>query len=317
MILSCKTLILCDKTAPSHGCCDFLQSMFFKGDIMLQKRLLTVQDISCLGKCSLTAAIPIISAFGIEPVVLPTAVLSTHTGAGFEGYSFNDLTDHMPAIGEHWKSLNIEFDAMYSGYLGSIRQLDIVKKLFTEFKTENNLVFVDPVMGDEGRLYSGFDESFAQRMHSLCAHADIICPNVTEACCLTGIEYREAHNEAYIKALAEELCNTGAKTIIITGVSVEDKFGAMCLDAVTGKTDTYLRPKIPGCYYGTGDIFASVLCSALTYGFSLEQSLHTAIDFVYESILATQDEKDKYYYGVKFEQCLYRITDMIKRRDNP
>lgn len=284
---------------------------------MLQKRLLTVQDISCLGKCSLTAAIPIISAFGIEPVVLPTAVLSTHTGAGFEDYTFRDLTDDMPAISKHWQSLGIEFDAMYSGYLGSIHQLDIVEKLFADFKTENNLIFVDPVMGDEGRLYSGFDRGFALKMRSLCSHADIICPNVTEACCLTGIEYQETHNESYIKSLADELCSTGAKTIIITGICMDDKFGAMCLDAASGKTDTYLRPKIPGCYYGTGDIFASVLCSSLTYGFSLEQSLHTAIDFVYESILATQDEKDKYYYGVKFEQCLYRITDMIKIPKKP
>ena len=134
---------------------------------MLQKRLVTIQDISCMGKCSLTASIPIISAFGLEAVVLPTAVLSTHTGANFKDFTFRDLTEDMEGIIHHWQSFGASFDAMYSGYLGSIHQLDIVDNFFRQFKTESNLVFVDPVMGDEGRLYTGFDMEFAKKMRTL------------------------------------------------------------------------------------------------------------------------------------------------------
>ncbi len=278
--------------------------------MMQQKRLVTVQDISCLGKCSLTAAIPIIAAFGIEPVVLPTAVLSTHTGAGFADYTFKDLTRDMQGIIDHWKKLNLSFDAMYSGYLGSIEQLDIVAQFFNDFKTESNLVFIDPVMGDEGKLYSGFNKEFSKKMYSLCSHADIICPNVTEACFLTDTKYSDIHDEEHAILLAEKLAETGAKIIVITGVTLNDKYGALCLDTQTGKIHTHYRGRISGHYYGTGDIFASTLCSSLTIGNSLEKSLDTAIDFVYESILNTQDEKEKYYYGVKFEQCLDKITNL-------
>lgn len=277
---------------------------------MLQKRMATVQDISCLGKCSLTAAIPIISAFGIEPVVLPTAVLSSHTGAGFEGYTFKDLTEDMVGITEHWKRLSLEFDSIYSGYLGSIDQIDIVENFFTDFRTDGNIIFVDPVMGDDGKLYAGFDTDFVKKMYSLCSHADIICPNVTEAAFLTGIEYSESHDTDYVRSLARALGDTGAKTVIVTGLSTGSGFGALCLDTETGREYVYCRDKIPGTYYGTGDIFASVLCSAVTSGFELQKALKIAIDFVYESILATQDEAEKYYYGVKFEQKLGMLTSL-------
>lgn len=279
---------------------------------MKQKRLVTVQDISCLGKCSLTAAIPIIAAFGIEPVVLPTAVLSTHTGAGFSDFTFKDLTGDMPGIIEHWKKLNISFDALYSGYLGSKEQLDIVAKFFEYFKTENNLVFIDPVMGDEGNLYHGFDKEFVKKMYGFCSYADIICPNVTEACFLTDTPYKDVHDEEYALELARKLKSTGAGIIVVTGIGNGSKYGAMCYNAQTDTYHTHYRSKIPGTYYGTGDIFASVLCSALTIGKSLEDALDTAIDFVHDSILNTQDEKEKYFYGVKFEQCLGKITEMAK-----
>ncbi len=278
---------------------------------MKQKRLVTIQDISCLGKCSLGAAIPIISAFGIESVVLPTAMLSTHTGAGFEDYTFRDLTDDMTGVIDHWKKLGLSFDAMYSGYLGSIHQLEITERFFRDFKTKDNLVFVDPVMADEGVLYKGFDDSFAKRMISLCAYADVICPNVTEACLITDTPYTEKHDNAFVEELADKLCGIGAKTIIVTGINIEDQIGAMCIDAESGKRELYVRPKFDGHYYGTGDIFASVVCSALTHGFDMNKALHLATDFVYESILATQDEKDKFYYGVKFEKCLNKITKVI------
>ena len=180
---------------------------------MPQKRLVTIQDISCIGKCSLTAVIPIISAFGIEAVPLPTAVLSTHTGAGFKDFTFRDLTSDMPGIINHWKSMNIEFDAMYSGYLGSIDQLEIVDKFFREFKNDSNIIFVDPVMGDEGVLYTGFDKEFANKMRCLCSHADVICPNITEAAYLTGMDYSSCHDTENVQMLANALKSTGAKNI--------------------------------------------------------------------------------------------------------
>ncbi len=275
---------------------------------MEQKRIATVQDISCFGKCSLTCAIPVISAFGLEPVVLPTAILSTHTGAGFEGYSFRDLTGDMRDIIKHWSRLGLEFDALYSGYLGSVEQIDIVEKFFRDFKTKDNFIFIDPVMGDGGELYQGFDKSFAEHMYNLCSHADIICPNVTEAALLAGIPYETDHSAEYVRTLAHELSRIGAGLIIITGLSQGVSFGAMCLDVRTGREYICMRDKIEGTYYGTGDIFASVMCSSLTCGNSIESSLNKATDFVYRSILNTQDEKDKYYYGVKFEQLLTTLT---------
>ncbi len=276
---------------------------------MKQKRIATVQDISCFGKCSLTAAIPVISAFGIEPVVLPTAILSTHTGAGFEGYSFRDLSCDMRDIVKHWSKLGLEFDAMYSGYLGSVEQIDIVENFFRDFKTKDNFVFADPVMGDGGELYQGFDEGFVKHMYALCSHADIICPNVTEAAFLSGIPYEADHGIEYVRTLAHELSGIGAGIVVITGLSQGMSFGAMCLDTKTGREYVCMRDRIEGTYYGTGDIFASVMCSSLTNGNSIENSLEKATDFVYRSILNTQDEKEKYYYGVKFEQLLVNLTE--------
>lgn len=275
---------------------------------MKQKRLVTVQDISCLGKCSLGAAMPIISAFGIETVVLPTAVLSTHTG-GFEGYTFKDMTDQMPKITAHWRSVGIEFDAMYSGYFGNDKQLEIVSNFFDEFRTNSTLVFIDPVLGDEGRLYTGFDGAFVDKMRDFCRHADVITPNITEAAFLTGMPYRDACDEKYAVKMAQSLSDTGAKLIVITGVSEGGKSGAVCLDAESGKTFSYYRSKIEGVYYGTGDIFASALCGALTSGAAFERSLRLAVDFVHAGIVNTQDEREKFFYGIKFEQSLSMLTN--------
>lgn len=277
---------------------------------MKQKRLVTVQDISCFGKCSLTAAIPIISAFGIEAVALPTALLSTHTG-GFEGYTFRSLSDDMIKITEHWERLGLHFDAMYSGYLGSAKQLEIVGGFFNRFKSRDSMVFVDPVMGDDGRLYAGFDKSFAAKMRSLCSIADIITPNVTEAALLTGTKYESEYDEQYIGEMAYKLAETGAKVIVITGISIGDMYGALCFNTENNTIRVCYRMKIDGQFYGTGDIFASTLCGALTVGMSLEKALKLAVDFVYQSILNTLDERDKYSYGVKFEQSLKMITNLM------
>ena len=184
------------------------------------KRIVTIQDISCVGKCSLTVALPIISAMGVETAIIPTAVLSTHTM--FKNFTVKDLTDQIEPITNHWKNEEIGFDALYTGYLGSFEQIDLMKKMFEEFKTDSNITFVDPAMGDHGKLYPAFDEAFAKHMATLCAVADIVVPNVTEACFMTGAEYKEVYDEAYAKDLLKRLSDLGAKIAILTGVSFEE-----------------------------------------------------------------------------------------------
>ena len=164
---------------------------------MSYKRLLTIQDISCVGQCSLTVALPIISACGLETCVLPSAVLSTHT-AGFTGYTFRDLTEDMPSIKEHWVKEGIRFDAIYTGYLGSTKQIDYVADIFEATASKNGVKIVDPAMADNGSLYPGFDTDFVEAMKGLCAKADYVIPNITEACFLTGVEYKTVYDREYV-----------------------------------------------------------------------------------------------------------------------
>ena len=195
------------------------------------KRVLTIQDISCFGKCSLTVALPVISAMGVETAVIPTAVLSTHTM--FKNFTVKDLTDQIVPITEHWRAEGIGFDAVYTGYLGSFEQIEIVEKLFDDFADSDTLRFIDPVMADNGKLYPAFDEAYAARNAELCRHADFIVPNITEACFMTGTDYRETTDEVYIKNLLEKLGALGPKTSVLTGVSLAPgKTGVMGLDIV-------------------------------------------------------------------------------------
>ena len=181
------------------------------------KKILTIQDISCVGQCSLTVALPIISACGIETCVLPSAVLSAHTA--FNGYTFRDLTEDMPAINEHWKKEGIKFSAIYTGYLGSAKQIEYVEKIFAESSNENCVKIVDPAMADNGKLYPGFDAKFVEAMKELCSKADYVLPNITEACLLTGTEYKTEYNRAYIDELLDKLASLGYRKVILTGVS--------------------------------------------------------------------------------------------------
>lgn len=270
------------------------------------KRVLTVQDISCVGKCSLTVALPIISAFGVETAVLPTAVLSTHTA--FKSFTFRDLTDDITGIEEKWLSENIGFDAIYTGYLGSEKQIEIVANLFENFKTfggKRAEIIVDPAMADNGKLYYGFDEAFAKKMAKLCSGADVIVPNLTETAFMLGEKYTESgYDENYIKTLLKKLTGLGAKTAIITGVSLErDKLGAYGYDSLKDKFFSYYREKLPVAYHGTGDIFASALCGAKTLGKTIEQSTVIAVDFTVESIIKTMKDANANWYGVNFEEA--------------
>lgn len=281
------------------------------------KRTAAIHDISCAGRCSLTVALPIISAAGIETSIIPTAVLSTHTG-GFEDYTYRDLTDDMLPIAEHWAKTGIHFDAVYSGFLGSIRQVEIVLKMIDLLKSEDTLVIVDPVAADNGKLYTGFDMSFPAEMKKLCAGADIIVPNITEAVFLLGEEYREGpYTVEYINSLLVRLADIGPSKIILTGVSFDEKnIGAACYDSDTGKSDFIFRERIEGFYPGTGDVFASVLTASLLSDLSVSESVETAIDFTVSGIKRTRDAGTDPRFGILFESDLSGLADKIKNNRN-
>lgn len=267
------------------------------------KRIVTVQDISCVGKCSLTVALPIISAMGVEVSILPTAVLSTHTM--FPGFTCKDLTDQISPITRHWKQENITFDAIYTGYLGSFEQIDLMKEVFTAFKTEDNIIFVDPAMADNGRLYPAFDASFAAHMATLCAGADIVVPNITEACLMTNTPYRETYEEAYAKELLGKTAELGAKISVLTGVSLEKgKTGVMGYEKETGEFYYYRHEKLEASYHGTGDIFSSTCVGAMMNGKDWKAAIKVAADYTAECIRLTMKDPGKPWYGVNFEQAI-------------
>ena len=276
---------------------------------MAYPKILTVQDISCVGQCSLTVALPIISACGIETCVLPSAVLSTHT-AGFSGYTFRDLTDDMPAIREHWMKEGIRFSAIYTGYLGSAQQINIVKDLFRDTAAEGCLKIVDPAMADHGKLYPGFDMAFVEEMKSLCGQADYVVPNITEACFLTGVEYKETYDRAYIDQLLEKLMALGCKNVIFTGISYEaGKTGVVVLE--NGKYAYYQHDFLPNSCHGTGDIYASAFVGALVRGKTAYDAARIAADYTVECIKATAEEEN-HWYGAKFEPVLGKLIAALE-----
>ena len=266
------------------------------------KRIVTIQDISCFGKCSLTVAHPILCAMGLETAVIPTAVLSTHTYQ-FKDYTFRDLTSDIPAIATHWKSLNLQFDGIYTGYLGSQEQVQIVSDFFDTFRNEHTSIIVDPVMGDAGKLYAGFTTDFVQEMKALCKKADIIAPNMTEAALLLDRPYRTDYTEAEIQELLKELTDLGTPTVVLTGVQYADgRHGAVAYDRKSNQYHAAFRKHIGGYFaHGTGDIFSSLLSGAIVKGASLEKAVSLAVNLTTDCIEATLPDKDTYWYGVSFE----------------
>ncbi len=254
-------------------------------------------------------ALPIISAMGVETAVIPTAVLSTHTA--FQGFCVRDLTEDIPSITEHWKKENIEFDAIYTGYLGSEKQLEIVSDIFDSFRRDHNLIFIDPVMGDHGKLYPGFTVDFAAKMAKLCSKADIIVPNLTEASFLLGVPYPGSdYDESEIKELLRKLSELGAKKVVLTGISFqESELGVMAYDAEKKEYFSYFNQKVPKSFHGTGDIFASCLVGALMNELSLEKALKLAVDFALLSIQETLKDEKHNWYGVNFESA---IPDLVR-----
>lgn len=272
---------------------------------MIQKRVITIQDISCIGRCSLTVALPIISAAGIETSILPTAILSTHTG-GFTGYTFRDLTDDIKPISEHWKTLDLRADALYTGYLGSREQLELVEQLFRDFRTDATLVLVDPAMGDQGKLYPAFDLGFALGMRDLCAAADIVVPNITEATFMLERPYPGSdYDQPYIEDLLRQLAELGPTQVVLTGVSFEPgTLGIAAYDKQTSRFDYYFREQIEGYYHGTGDIYSSALLGALLNDKPLIEAASIAVDFTVAAIRRTYDANTDRKFGVDFEHEL-------------
>ncbi len=277
---------------------------------MAYKKILTIQDISCVGQCSLTVALPILSACGNETCILPTSMLSTHTG-GFTDFTFRDLSDDIPLIKEHWEKEGIFFDAIYTGYLGSEKQIDYVLDVIKSRRKEGAFTIVDPAMADNGVLYKGFDKTYVKAMEKLCfSDADIILPNITEACFLTDTEYKEVYDEEYINGLVKALVDKGAKTIVLTGVSYdENTTGVLVYE--NGKSEYYKHSKITKGSHGTGDVYASAFVGALLRDFSVHKAAKIAADFTVKCIEATMGDKD-HWYGVKFELVIPELLKMLE-----
>lgn len=280
------------------------------------KRILTIQDISCFGKCSLTVALPLLSAMGVEAVILPTAVLSTHTL--FKGFTCRDLSDQLTPITDHWKQAGIIFDAIYTGYLGTEEEIDTVIGIINTFRNDHTLVIVDPAMGDNGKLYPAFNEQYARKNANLCAVADITDPNITEAAFLTGLPYREAYDEEYIRELLRALADLGTKTPILTGVSLsEGRTGAMGYDAQKGEFFHYQNDRIPAAYHGTGDIFSSVLAGSFVLGIERTEALKIAADYTALTIAETLKNPENPWYGVDFEGTIPALVDLLRQTAHP
>lgn len=270
--------------------------------MMRQKRVAAIHDLSGFGKCSLTVALPILSAAGVETCAVPTAVLSSHTG-GLAGYTYRDLTEDLPGFQKQWKQLGLRFDALYSGFLGSYEQIAMVSELIEAFRTDDTLVLVDPVFADNGKLYSTITPAMASDMKKLCEKADIIVPNLTEAAFLLGEEFYDGpYDRVYIEGILRRLSDLGPSRVILTGVWFRSELlGAAGYDRESDFVSYAFSPRISGVYHGTGDIFASALLAGLLNGMKLANAMQLAVDFTVGSIQRTKEAGTDPRYGVNFE----------------
>lgn len=274
---------------------------------MMQKRALAIHDISCVGRCSLTVALPVLSACGVHTSVLPTALLSTHTGE-FTGYTCLDLTNEMRGIIGHFDTLPLHFDGLYTGFLGSFEQIEIVGDVLRRYHHTGTLTLVDPVMGDHGRLYATYTEEMARGMGELCKQADVIVPNMTEACILLDREYDPDPDENTVRSVAEALAaQYGCGRVVLTGIKHGELLGAASFDAATGVHRYAGGIKLDSIFYGTGDVFASALTGAMLQGKSPEDATRIAVDFTHEAMVHTIENGLPLRYGVAFEQALPKL----------
>ena len=275
---------------------------------MNYKRILTIQDISCIGQCSMTVALPILSACGLETCILPSAVLSSHTG-GFSRPAVCDLTEEMPRIQAHWMKEGISFDGIYTGYLGRIKQIGFVRDIARTLLVPGGKLIVDPAMGDHGKLYSGFDYRYAEAMKELCACADVVIPNITEAAMLTGRDFREKLDMRYVESLLLDMVDLGAKCVVLTGVGFTSEETGVAIWS-EGKITYYHHPKVARPYHGTGDIFAASLVGAWLGGKELRSAAAIAARYTQKCIENTADDP-AHWYGTKFETALPELIRML------
>lgn len=276
---------------------------------MSYQRVLTIQDISCVGQCSMTVALPILSACGVETCILPSAVLSSHTG-GFHDPHFRDLTEDMPLITEKWKREGISFDAVYTGYLGSIRQIELVQQILRTMVVTGGKMIVDPAMADHGKLYKGFDEAYALRMRQLCMQADVVIPNITESCMMTDRPYLQDYDQSDVENLIQDLHRMGMKCVVLTGVGFRaDQTGVYVSE--NGAMQYYSHPRVNQSYHGTGDIFASAFVGALMQEKSMFEAVKIAADYTVCCIENTY-KSPAHWYGVKFETALPQLMEALR-----
>ncbi|MCR4896525.1 MAG: pyridoxamine kinase [Lachnospiraceae bacterium] len=275
------------------------------------KRVLTIQDLSCIGKCSLTEVIPVLAAAGLEVAAVPTAVLSTHTQ--FSGVHIRDLTDDLAPIRQHFEREGFSFAGILTGYLGSIRQVDLVLDFIHSFGTGEAKVIVDPVMADQGKLYRGFDEDFVKKMRTLCGAADVILPNVSEAALLTDLPYPgENASEAELKSLLQGLRGLGAPLCVITGAHLDDgTIGFLGYDAEQDAYLCYGTQPVPFVSHGTGDLFAGTFTAGLLSDHSCEDALQIASKYTSACIQATYEDPDHVNYGVNFESRIPYLLQLL------
>ncbi len=288
--------------------------IYFKGFRMNKlKRVLAINDISGVGKCSLTVNISVVSSSGVECAALPTALLSTHTGE-FEGYTFLNLGAEIVSIAKHWKSLGVKFDGIISGYISSVEQVGMVKKVFELCRNDDTLIFVDPIMADNGVFYSGFDENMCDALRELSKNADVICPNITEAAFLAGVEYKKPpHTKKFVEKVLSGLKNLNVPIIAISGIHPDDKkIGTIVYDSKRNTVFTAFRPLRSGIFYGAGDIFTSSFSALITRGADTESALKLASELVDSSISHTYASGKERRFGTDFEPALCEYTNKVE-----
>ena len=277
------------------------------------KTVLAIHDLPGFGRAALSVIVPVLSCLGVQAVALPTAVLSTHTG-GLGTPAKLSNPGYGPAALAHYQRLGLRFDCIYSGYLASPEQAELLAQTIDCIAAPDTLVIVDPVMADNGIYYSQIDDRMCAAFRRLLSRADVITPNITEACLLTGLEYRETHDDSYIRTLLERLLALGARTAILTGVRTEpDRVGVACMDAA-GAVSQCSAPYVPAVFYGTGDLFASTCAGALTLGWSVHDAMELASAYVADTIAETRREPDARWYGVSFEATIPQLLRRMAQR---
>lgn len=281
----------------------------------MQKRALAIHDISCVGRCSLTVALPILSAAGVNTSVIPTALLSTHTGE-FTGYTHLDLSDQLLPIAAHLQTLGLHFDAFYSGYLASAGQVKLVAGIADMLCDEQTRIYVDPAFADHGKLYSHMDGDMPAQMRMLCSRAHAVTPNFTEASFLLNRPYlAEGYGEAYVRELAAGLAALGPESVVITDIRIRDgETGVAVYHKKTRDFRLFFRPKFDGVFFGTGDAFASFLIACRMNGMRLMQATQTALDCTHKAIRLTLEGGEPLRYGVQFERVLPQLIDALKKQ---